>query len=391
MKKVILYGHNGSKNHGCEAIVRGTEKIIRSNDIDIKVLTQNKNSDLEFNLNNIAEIEQVDTIQINSKSLGFFISSIKYKIFKNKLAFEEIRNKNYIDKFNKSKLSLSIGGDNYCYDKPRWLFYLNKLAKESNSKTILWGCSIQPEYIDEEMIEDLKRYDLIVTRESITYNTLIKHGIDKNTKLYPDPAFQLDKVDVELPSNFIENNTIGINVSPLIIKCEKNKGATFDNFVSLINHILETTTSNIVLIPHVTWDNNNDAETLGNLYEVFKETKRVILIGSNYNAMELKGIISKCKIFIGARTHATIAAYSMCVPTLVVGYSVKAQGIARDIFGSEENMVIPVQALENKYDLVNAFEYIKENEDHIRNHLKAFMPRYKERSLMAGEEIKKLL
>ena len=28
MKKCFLYSHGGSKNHGCEAIVRGTEKII---------------------------------------------------------------------------------------------------------------------------------------------------------------------------------------------------------------------------------------------------------------------------------------------------------------------------------------------------------------------------
>ena len=61
------------------------------------------------------------------------------------------------------------------------------------------------------------------------------------------------------------------------------------------------------------------------------------------NCMEIKGIISKCRFFIGARTHSTIAAYSTCVPTLAVGYSIKARGIARDIFGTEDNYVVPVQ------------------------------------------------
>ena len=50
-------------------------------------------------------------------------------------------------------------------------------------------------------------------------------------------------------------------------------------------------------------------------------------------------------MFIGARTHATIAAYSSCVPTLVVGYSIKARGIAKDLFGTDEGYVLPVQAL----------------------------------------------
>ncbi len=96
-------------------------------------------------------------------------------------------------------------------------------------------------------------------------------------------------------------------------------------------------------------------------------------------------------IFRGARTHATIAAYSTCVPTLVVGYSVKARGIARDIFGSEDNMVIPVQSLEHEDDLVNAFKYIQENESNIRQHLQNFMPSYIEKAWQAGEEVKKLL
>jgi len=76
---------------------------------------------------------------------------------------------------------------------------------------------------------------------------------------------------------------------------------------------------------------------------------------------------------------------------LVVGYSVKARGIARDIFGSEDNMVIPVQSLEHEDDLVNAFKYIQENESNIRQHLQNFMPSYIEKAWQAGEEVKKLL
>lgn len=66
-------------------------------------------------------------------------------------------------------------------------------------------------------------------------------------------------------------------------------------------------------------------------------------------------------MFIGARTHATIAAYSSCVPTLVVGYSIKARGIAKDLFGTDEGYVLPVQALAKKEDLVNAFDWLYQN------------------------------
>ena len=69
--------------------------------------------------------------------------------------------------------------------------------------------------------------------------------------------------------------------------------------------------------------------------------------------MELKGYIARCRFFVGARTHATIAAYSSCVPTLVLGYSVKSRGIARDLFGNEENYVLPVQSLQEPDELTS--------------------------------------
>jgi polysaccharide pyruvyl transferase WcaK-like protein len=94
---------------------------------------------------------------------------------------------------------------------------------------------------------------------------------------------------------------------------------------------------------------------------------------------ELKGYISKCRFFIGARTHATIAAYSTLVPTLVVGYSVKAMGIAKDLFGTSENYVLPAQEIKEANELTNAFIWLQENEIDIKKHLSDILPEYKER------------
>jgi colanic acid/amylovoran biosynthesis protein len=57
------------------------------------------------------------------------------------------------------------------------------------------------------------------------------------------------------------------------------------------------------------------------------------LVSPEYNAAETKWIISQMALFAGARTHSTIAALSSGVPTLSFAYSIKAQGINRDIFG----------------------------------------------------------
>ncbi len=179
-------------------------------------------------------------------------------------------------------------------------------------------------------------------------------------------------------------------MSPMIMSYETSDGSAMNNYENLIQHIIETTDMQIALIPHVVWASNDDRKPLKVLYDKFKDTNRVIML-DDYNCMELKGYISRCRMFIGARTHSTIAAYSTCVPTLVIGYSVKAKGIAKDIFGTYKNYVLPVQSLSNKDDLINAFEWMKDNEDDIRKHLNEFMPGYKEKALQGKVEIEKLL
>ena len=87
-------------------------------------------------------------------------------------------------------------------------------------------------------------------------------------------------------------------------------------------------------------------------------------------------MISVAAFFVGARTHATIAAYSTCVPTLAAGYSIKARGIATDLFGTEGNYVVPVQSFTTASDLKNAFLWLTENERTVKSRLEEIMPRY---------------
>ena len=70
---------------------------------------------------------------------------------------------------------------------------------------------------DPEFIEDINRYDLIFARESLTYKLLEDAGV-KNISLIPDSAFTLPAEKVELPESFIAGNTVGLNISPLVLK-----------------------------------------------------------------------------------------------------------------------------------------------------------------------------
>ena len=71
--------------------------------------------------------------------------------------------------------------------------------------------------------------------------------------------------------------------------------------------------------------------------------------------LQYKGYIARMRYFIGARTHATIAAYSNCVPTIVLGYSIKSKGIAKDLFG-EEKLVLGINEISDSNKLIAAFD-----------------------------------
>ena len=64
------------------------------------------------------------------------------------------------------------------------------------------------------------------------------------------------------------------------------------------------------------------------------------------------------------------------MPTLTVGYSVKARGIARDLFGNENGYVLPVQQLKESNELTQAFIPLYEKRDAVRTHLNEMLPGY---------------
>lgn len=368
---LLLYPHGGSGNHGCEAIVRSTIPIFSQ--YKSILFSIHPEQDYTAGINNICTIKK-ESSPINKISFAYLKAFLRYHILRDKDAFEKIHFKPIISSITKDNLLLSIGGDNYCYGIPSSIYLINKICKKKQCKTILWGCSIEPQLIKGEMLNDLKNYTHIFARESITYQALRNKGI-KQVSLFPDPAFKLNHKDLPLPQEFTEYNTVGINLSPLIMNSENINGITLKNYIALIRYILQQTDMQVALIPHVVWSHNDDRIPLKILYDKFKDTGRICMI-DDHTAEELKGYIARCRFLIAARTHASIAAYSTQVPTLVIGYSVKARGIARDLFGNEEHYVLPVQSLQKENELVESFQWLQAHEEEIRQHYKTLMPQY---------------
>ncbi len=374
MKQYFLYNHGGSANHGCEALVRTVLSLFKGKDSKITVFSESPQQDFRYNVDKLAKIEPAMTAY-SKLSIGFLQGYLDLKLKNDYFKIDSLPYKKPLKNINSNMTELSVGGDIYCYEDYKKFIMLHSEIVKKGCKSVLLGCSLDEKlFKDPLFVADMKRYTYISARESLTYEMLKNAGLT-NIGLTPDSAFTLPTEELPLPEGFIEGNTIGINLSPLVVERETEKGIAVRNFVNLINNILKSTDCNIALIPHVVWQGNDDRTVLREIYNEVNQPKRVVLI-EDCNCMQLKGFISRCRFFIGARTHATIAAYSSCVPTLVLGYSIKSRGIAKDLFGNDEHYVLPIQNLTEEDSLLKEFIWLWQHEKEIKQKLCKIMPEY---------------
>ena len=389
-----MFPHSGCYNHGCEAIIRSSVDMLQSIDDAISIYTTDIENDKRWGLDRLCEL-------IPNTSASVKVSTFRQKLFalqekftgKSRDVYElEYRNRNFT-KNSSTTVALSVGGDNYCYKGMQHV--LSEQMKVLDSKKVpcvLWGCSIEEEYLNEKVKEELNKYKIISSRESFT-TELLQRIITKETEIVEcsDPAFTLDRQAVSWHDDIMQtNNVIGINVSDLMKHYNAYPQATLNNFYRLIEYLLKETDSYIALIPHVRQKDNDDLLPILDIAKAFNN-ERILVLSEEYNCMQLKDVIARCRMFIGCRTHSTIAAYSTCVPTLVVGYSIKAKGIAKDIFGDYQDHIIDVREFDTDYDLTKKVKSFMEREQEIRKHLQTVMPEYIKKAYIAKDAVEKLI
>ncbi len=380
MKKILIVLNAIVYNRGSEALVRGLTSICKEqlDDTYITLVSSEENFSSDINIDNIDKY--CKKMNYSNKSIMRYIVAV----------LKRLKLTNLVTSLQYSKLKeiaqeqdviFMIGADNYdiTYGIQENLNRLHEyIRKNTKAKMVLYDCSIAERDVTDTLKKDINNFDIVTVRETISKDNINPFVEKDKLFLFPDPAFAMDSEEVKLPSIFNGNDgVVGINVSNLITNPKYGSKAEdiLDAYINMMNYILDNTNKNILLLPHVM--NNADLGTLKKLYENYKGNNRVYLIeDESLNAKQLKYIISKCELYVGARTHSTIAAYSTNVPTLVLGYSVKSKGIAKDIFGKYENYVLPVADLKSNQYLVDGFKWLLENEEKIKNVLENRMPEY---------------
>lgn len=383
--KILMFFHGGSHNRGCEAIVRTAAQLLNGDETvkELALSSMKPETDKIIPHLNVVHLDRHAVLE--KFSLQGIRNALNVKLFGNdRLAYQKIH-ESIIKLIPEYDVFLSIGGDNYCYGEQPGIYEIDRQIKKAGKKLVLWGASIGEEDLSEAKIKDLQSFDLLLVRESITESTLKNAGIN-NVKLVADGAFLMEKTELPLPAGWQEGKTVGFNFSPLVFKKNpESKKAAF----ALVQHILDTTDFTVCFVPHVIIPGNDDYEILQDFESHFKNSGRTILLPNNLNATEYKGYIGRMKFFIGARTHATIAAYSHAVPTMVLGYSVKSKGIAKDIFGTEK-LVLDLSEISDPVKLIARFEEMKAEEKELREILAARVPELRKMAVKAKEYLLEL-
>lgn len=372
--------HLDAGNRGCEAIARGSALLVDEPAQHIFGYCRNVDLDTQMGL---AEYVTLVPCRRESFLVDKFLAVVN-KLFRTNRtkAWRQIYPyRSFLRRITKDDVVLFTGGDMLCYDDNE-VIYTNNWLHERGIRTVLWGCSMGPENQTKEKLKTLSHFSLIYTRESLTYEYFQSLGL-KNLCLLPDPAFLLQEQPFPLPAYLENNDVVGMNISNYVMGGMSLNGNFAQEVLTFIDHILRNTTLRILLIPHVTWnrdgENQDDREMARIISTHFNKPERIgILDIDALNYCQIRYAISKCRMFIGARTHAVISAYSMCVPTIALGYSIKSRGIAKDL-GLDERLVVDSKNC-SPGTLLRSYSYLVENEDAIREHLKCVMPAYKQKT-----------
>ena len=144
--KIVLYGNGGSGNHGCEAIVRGTFELLQESFL---IASEAVEEDKKYGLEKLGDIYEAKTSKVNMVQLAK--AYVKLKLTGNYTDMDGVPYLNFIDNVRgKADLALSVGGDNYCYSNQSFYAFLNQAYQKKGIKTVLWGCSIEPDIIKNE-------------------------------------------------------------------------------------------------------------------------------------------------------------------------------------------------------------------------------------------------
>ena len=241
-------------------------------------------------------------------------------------------------------------------------------------RPVLWGWS-PGERLTGSALRELARYEHLAVTDRTSLNRLRHAGL-KNLRLVPEPSFLVERRLRPLKGAFRED-TVGICLGAWQSAFEETDGLLYRNYRRLIRYILRETRFQVALIPYCVKPRYDDRLFLRGLAEQFRGNDRVF-IREDGDCRVLRGDLSLCHCCVGSA--GAVAGWSCGIPGLCVGASPRAVGLSRELFGSWQETVVPVNALKTEDDLTGRFRAFLQREDGHRHLLQTQIPQKRQQA-----------
>lgn len=398
--KILLIGIGGVYNYGCEAIVRGTEILVRQEFPDADIVYASYRVDDDLQRLKGSNVKVVKRGRIRRYSIK--------NIFRKLLSIAGIRWDPIVESLKLLKdvnAVFSIGGDIYTM-RPNSAYSMSfpkfgDLVEKRGIAYLLWGASVGPFKTntkeEKQVTRHLKGLSLITAREERTVEYLRTVGISDNLIPCGDPAFVVAR---EIKANNLGQQnkklTIGLNLSPLSIRyTDLSQKQAVNSQARMIENLINALSARIVLIPHSVADFNEGDDDLRYL-ELVRKTilpkyhEAITIIENDIGFLGTKKELIKCNIVIAARMHCAINALAARVPAIFVSYSRKSIGMCDYVYGHSD-WTISLNREHMEDILIDKVKDMMKNEKEIRKYLNKRIPEIQDECYRPLGELKRIL
>ncbi len=394
-KEFLFVGNSPYTNHGSEAIVRGTVRILREAFDDPKFITiETETYPHSEGLNETDPgIEHAPLYYPRPKSLQWFLFQASKAILGKPAAYQ-LFVRQFRLRMNSSDAILFLGGDNFA-DQPFYHIAAARQAIKMGKPTALWGCSVGPfsgpEKYQQSVFDLLKKFTAIFIREDTSLAYLADNGVSENVHRIEDPAFVMEPerpTDTDFLAK-LQDHSIGLSLSSLILNRSPYKGRCEQGVVDIVDALRDRFGKPIVLVPHCVGPKSDFDLLNGVLQENAARWPDVVCIPKNMPAAQIKWVVGTFDFHVGARMHSTIASFGMCIPTVSLAYSFKAEGLNKRLFGHLKYMVRNCDISPDS--VIACLERVMADSDNIRLRLTKMIPEVQDSALRAGVVLRKLM
>jgi len=152
-----------------------------------------------------------------------------------------------------------------------------------------------------------------------------------------------------------------------------------------VNYLIAKYGAYVVFIPNeLSKTTNDDRRIAEDICAKVNDGCCDVLYTDNLLAQEIKGVIKQCEVIVASRYHTIVAALSLGIPTLAIGWHHKYAGLLR-LF-NQEHRVCNIEELRFE-DLVDKFKELWDERDQVKKTITGVLPDIEDRIFAGAREV----